>query len=110
MGIGDVIGGMLSGKKSTSGKKMKCPNCGADVTLDMERCQKCGVRIKSMFRRKCPKCETLNEIDADNCVKCGYNFEAERAELKRTYYVCPICGFKSEAFLTQCPACNTKFV
>jgi rubrerythrin len=76
----------------------------------MERCPKCGTHIKSMFRRKCPNCGSLNELDAPACVKCKYSFEAELERAKRTYYVCPICGYRSEAFLTQCPACNTKFM
>lgn len=109
MGIVDVLKGIFSGRKE-SGKKYKCPNCGADVTLDVERCTKCGVRIKSMFRRKCPKCGTLNELDTIKCVKCGYGFEAEGLEMKKTHYLCPICGYKADYFMTHCPACGTRFV
>lgn len=106
MGIVDFIKKLFSGSQ----KKYKCPNCGADITLDMERCPKCGVRIRSMFKKKCPKCGTLNELDAKKCIKCGYNFEAEEIQLKKTYYICPICGYKSEVYMTQCPACGTRFV
>ena len=108
MGIGDFLGEVFHTKKK--GEKHKCPNCCAEITLDMERCPKCGVRIKSMFRRKCPKCGTLNELDIKKCIKCGYDFEAEMEQAKKTYYICPICGYKSSSFLTQCPACGTKFV
>jgi rubrerythrin len=113
MGILQIFRDALRGGPAGAGKKgqsQNCPNCGEPVTLDMERCPSCGTRIKSMFRRKCPNCGTLNELDAPRCVQCKYGFEAELERAKRTYYICPICGYKSEAFLTQCPACNTKFM
>ncbi len=112
MGLFDIFKGVLKGKKKStlSGQAQKCPNCGNIIDLSMERCPKCGVRIKSMFRRKCPRCETLNELDARKCKKCGYNFEAELERAKKTYYVCPICGYKTDAFLTRCPVCNTRFL
>jgi len=109
MGLLDIF----KGKKPSSnrkGQKQKCPNCGETIDLSMERCTKCGVRIKSMFRRKCPKCKNLIELDAKSCDKCGYNFEAELQRAKKTYYVCPICGYKMEAMLTRCPACNRRFM
>lgn len=107
MGLLDLLFGKGQGHK---GKKYKCPNCGADVYLDMERCPNCGVRIKSMFKKKCPKCETLNSIDAKKCEKCGYDFEAELLRASKSYYVCPICGYKMETIMTRCPACGTKFM
>lgn len=111
MGLGEIIGNALKGRpKKYGGGQYKCPNCDAMVTLDMERCQNCGVRIKSMFRKKCPRCGERNEIDAVKCQKCFFSFEAEEERIKKTYYVCPICGHKSEAFLTRCPACNTRFL
>lgn len=112
MGIADLIKGMMKGKKGSSrkGQKQACPNCGETVNLSMERCPKCGVRIKSMFRRKCPQCKTLVDLDEKRCTKCKYNFEAELERAKKTYYVCPICRFKMEAMLTRCPACNTRFM
>ena len=113
MGLGEVIGNMFKGGGASSSRKgqvQACPNCGEKVNLSMERCPKCGVRIKSMFRRRCPKCGALNELDIKKCTKCGYDFEAELERAKKTYYVCPICGYKMEAMLTQCPACNTRFM
>lgn len=110
MGIADILKGVFGGRKRLRGQKQKCPNCGTDVTLDMERCPKCGVRIKSMFRRKCPKCATLNELDIKKCIKCGYDFEAQLERAKKSYYVCPICRYKSRSFVTRCPACGTRFL
>lgn len=112
MGLLDLFRGALKGSKSTSskGQSQKCPNCGETVNLSMERCPKCGVRIKSMFRRRCPRCGTLNDLDVKKCSKCFYNFEAEIERAKKTYYVCPICGYRMDTMLTQCPACNTRFM
>ena len=111
MGLLDLLGGMFKGEKDTlAKKKFKCPNCGANVTLDMERCLSCGVRIKSMFRKKCPKCKELNELDAKRCVKCGFDFEAEIKRAKKTVYRCPICGYEMSALLSKCPVCGTRFM
>ncbi|MBN1170409.1 zinc ribbon domain-containing protein [Candidatus Micrarchaeota archaeon] len=110
MGILDILKGAAGGRSAAKGQKAKCPNCGEQVTLDMIRCPKCGVRIKSMFRRKCPKCQTLNELDISKCKKCGYDFEPESGGPKKTYFLCPICKYKMTTFMTRCPACNTRFV
>lgn len=111
MGILDLLKGAAKGSGSAKkGQKQKCPGCGETITLDMERCPKCGIHINSMFKMKCPKCETLNDLDAKKCTKCGYSFEAELKRAEKSVYVCPICGYKMEAFMTSCPACNTRFV
>ena len=111
MGLLDLIKSMLKGSGSASkGQWQKCPQCSEKINVSMERCPKCGVHISSMFRRKCPKCETLNELENKRCSKCKYDFEAELARASRTFFTCPICGYKSEAYLTACPACNTRFV
>lgn len=104
--------GLLFGKKKEKekGRNLKCPDCGADVTLEMERCQKCGVHVKSMFRKRCPKCDETNEIDAERCAKCKYDFAVEIALAKKTVYLCPRCGYKADYYMLRCPACNTKFV
>ncbi|MBI5046395.1 hypothetical protein HZC07_01545 [Candidatus Micrarchaeota archaeon] len=111
MGIGEIIKNALKGSPLARKKeKQQCPNCKQPLDLGMERCPNCGVRIKSMFRRKCPKCNSLNELDNDRCTKCRYDFKAEGERDKKTYYLCPICGYHMEGFLTRCPACDTKFI
>lgn len=111
MGFGDIFGNLFKKKSSLRDRKpQKCPSCSEMITLDMERCPKCGVRIASMFRVRCPKCKTLNELNASKCSKCLYEFEPQEERPKKTYYVCPICGHKSEVFLTRCIVCNTRFV
>jgi hypothetical protein len=106
MGIFDLVKNIGGGG---GGRWEKCPNCDTDVSLDMERCPKCGVHIKSMFKKKCPKCKTLCEVDAKKCEKCKYNFEEELARAKKTVYVCPICGFQADYYMLRCPSCNARF-
>ncbi|MBN2478549.1 zinc ribbon domain-containing protein [Candidatus Micrarchaeota archaeon] len=108
MGLFDVIKRAFK-KNPYAGVKKECPNCGAEITLDMERCPKCGVRISSMFKKKCPKCKALNDLTAVVCEKCGYSFARELERAAKRVYKCPICGYKSEAYLTKCPACGTRF-
>ena len=111
MGISDLLNSALSG--SGSGGKDEwypCPSCKTKINLKMERCTKCGVRIASMFRRKCPRCQSLNELKIKNCVKCNYNFEAEEERRAKDKYQCPICNYTTDAYLTRCPVCNTRFV
>jgi predicted RNA-binding Zn-ribbon protein involved in translation (DUF1610 family) len=112
MGLLELLKNNLTkgGSGHWSGKKAKCPNCGESVDLGMERCPKCGVRIKSMFRMKCPKCGELNILEAKKCSKCFYSFEAELERAKRTYYYCPLCGYKMEGNYTRCPACGARFM
>lgn len=114
MGLGEIIGNIVKGgggmPSDRKGPSKPCPNCGETINLSMERCPKCGVRIKSMFRRRCPKCSTLNELDVKRCTRCGYHYEAELERAKKTFYVCPVCGYRMEALLTECPACATRFV
>ncbi len=101
---------LLFGKSNApKGQKTKCPSCGAEVTLDMERCQKCGVHIRSMFKKTCPKCKDLNDINAEKCLNCKYDFAAELARTKKTIYVCPICGYNADYYMLRCPSCNTRF-
>lgn len=108
MGLLDLLFGKKGGK-NTLGGKQKCPECGADITLNMERCPSCGTRIKGMFRKKCPKCGESNEIDAERCVKCKYDFAVEIARARKTVYICPICGYRASYYMLRCPACNTRF-
>ncbi|MBI5222960.1 hypothetical protein HY990_00915 [Candidatus Micrarchaeota archaeon] len=113
MGLSDVFKGMFSKKSEMpEGKgtnELKCPNCATPISLSMERCPSCGVRIKSMFRMRCPKCNALNELGSKKCSKCFYDFSVPSEKPKKSY-VCPICGYEMDTFLTSCPACSTSFV
>lgn len=109
MGFFDFLLGKKKSDEKTSSIP-KCPNCDEFVNLKKERCPKCGVRIKSMFRYRCPKCQTLNELDLKKCVKCFYDFEASSEKPKKTSYLCPICNYSMDAILTECPSCGTRFM
>lgn len=115
MGLLGMLKDAMSGKgktQFTKGDVQKCPQCGETVLINMDRCPKCGVHIKSMFRRKCPKCGSMSELDAKECSnkKCRYSFVEELKRAERTVYNCPRCGYKMDALLTSCPACNTRFM
>jgi len=110
MGIGDILKNVFKGRKKEKGQAQDCPNCGETVNLSMERCPKCGVRIKSMFRMRCPRCGELNELDIKKCKKCFYNFEAELERANKTSYICPICGYRMSTIYTRCPACNRRLM
>ena len=106
MGVFDFLRNLF-GKKNN--QKLKCPNCGAEVTLNMERCPACGVSIVSMFRRKCPECGEINEIGAVKCSKCSYNLAAEKeVKEKEISYTCFVCGYENDAFFAVCPVCGTR--
>lgn len=108
MGFLDSLFGK-KGKKTLASKDFKCPSCGKTVKLDWERCQSCGVRIKSMFRKKCPRCKTTNELDAKFCKECEYDFEAEIRAAKKMQYRCPRCGYKMDCYMSKCPVCGVRF-
>ncbi|MEM2948458.1 MAG: zinc ribbon domain-containing protein [Candidatus Anstonellales archaeon] len=110
MGVLDLLLGWLKGKPKYAEKKYECPNCGEEITLNMERCPKCGTRIKSMFRKKCPKCGTANQIDAKKCEKCGFDFEELEVKERKTIYRCPRCGYRMDYYATRCPSCGIKFM
>ncbi len=109
MGLADLFKKGF-GKKQDGGLPQICPNCKAKLDLSMERCPGCGVRIKSMFRIKCPRCSTANEIDLKKCTKCQFEFASELETPKKTYYLCPICGYHMDGPMTACPACNARLM
>lgn len=89
-----------------------CPKCKAKVNTAMERCPGCGTRIASMFRIECPKCKTANDLDAAECVKCKESLRpsASGEAPSKSYYNCPLCGYRADYYMMSCPACGVKFV
>jgi len=113
MGLKDIVANALkglAGVKPYENRKAKCPKCGADLTLGMERCPKCGTHVESMFRIECPKCKTANELKAEKCVKCGYELVQQRVPSGRQQYRCPICGYLADYYMLSCPSCGVKFI
>lgn len=119
MGLLDLIKSSLKGKKEgvqskvlVEGKKqgLVCAKCKTPLSLDMERCPKCGTFLSVMFRKQCPNCGQDSELGAKRCAKCGYDFEVKEHYSSKTTYRCPICGFEADYYMTSCPACGTKFV
>lgn len=53
-----------------------CPNCGAEVGRDEERCPSCSLPLKVL----CPDCGAHAPADADECPACGASL-AQATEL-----------------------------
>jgi len=110
MGLLELISDAFK-RKPHAERKAKCPKCGAEITLGMERCPNCGTHISSMFRIECPKCKTANDVDAKFCSKCGYDLSDKKAPLpSEISYRCPICGYTANYYMLSCPSCGTRFV
>ena len=109
MGMLDLILGTLKPKPHAD-MKAKCPKCGADLVLGMERCPKCGTHIDAMFRIECPKCKAANDLKAEKCSKCGFALIAQPASQGKQQYRCPLCGYVADYYMLSCPACGVKFV
>jgi ribosomal protein L40E len=107
--IKDTLFGWIFQDKKVN-LEAKCPKCGAKVNTTMERCPGCGTHISSMFRLKCPRCEESNPLDATVCRKCGMEFARKEEEAPSSVsYACPMCGYRANYFMLQCPSCGVKF-
>ena len=78
-----------------------CPNCNAVVSLDDDRCPKCGKEfVPEMVR--CPKCSAMVSVYEESCPKCGFLF------VEKEYGICPKCGAHIDVNATECPHCGEK--
>ena len=109
MGLFDLISNALKPKPHAD-RKAKCPKCGAELVLGMERCPSCGTHVESMFRIECPKCKAPNALKAEKCEKCGYPLTEQRAPRGKEQYRCPMCGYVADYYMMSCPACGVKFI
>jgi len=110
MGLMDLISDAVNKDSPHADRKAKCPKCGAELTLGMDRCPKCGTHVASLFRIECPNCKTPNEIKATACVKCGYDFVGKKEPAGGEQYRCPLCGYVANYYMLSCPACGARFV
>ncbi|MFH0927702.1 MAG: zinc ribbon domain-containing protein [Candidatus Micrarchaeota archaeon] len=112
MGLFDLLSGILGGGDGGGRPniKAKCPKCGTPVNLSMKRCPGCGTHVDLLFRLKCPNCSTVNELKNERCKKCGEKlFDEEQETIHNPKYICPICGYRADFYMLQCPACGTRF-
>jgi len=110
MGLAELLSGIFRAKPHAD-RKAKCPKCGADVKLGMERCPSCGTHIDSMFKIQCPKCNEANDLSAVKCKKCGYGLVGQSAPSGgKEQYRCPICGYVADYYMLSCPACGVRFI
>ncbi len=63
----------LSAPDSSAGKRAKCPECKADLTIPTESQQPPEASPEEKFELTCPKCGRKWEGNAKICMECGYN-------------------------------------
>ncbi|MCX8166320.1 MAG: zinc ribbon domain-containing protein [Candidatus Micrarchaeota archaeon] len=108
-GINDIIQKKL--KERVGGKadyKLKCPKCNADIDLAMDKCPKCYTKLGKLFVVECKECGHKNPVDAIKCERCKADIDYQLQ--RKTTYVCPVCNYRANYYMTRCPACNTKFL
>lgn len=52
-------------------KKFYCQNCGEEVPIDADHCQKCGKEFASILCPECGYSGASNKFE-NGCPKCGY--------------------------------------
>lgn len=82
-------------------REFVCPNCGALVPIDVDRCPDCR---KSFLEGKfeCPKCHTSVDVYETSCPKCGFLF------VEMEYGICPSCRAHIPLNSKKCPECGEK--
>jgi len=110
MGLLDFLKSIFSPKKENI--KVVCPNCKKEFFLPADRCPHCGVHTDLLFGIRCPKCKTINSLNAKKCKNCNADLEevAYSYQKEKQIYICPICGYRADYYMTSCPVCKTKFV
>ena len=113
LGIGAGLGMMIPGMmfKSMNQENLNpeqimkkgtvnCPDCHAEVSLDVRFCHRCGHQMVVM--QKCPQCEKNLNATAKFCSNCGYDL---KAELK-----CSKCDNKLLPGTKFCPNCGEAVI
>ncbi|MCX8163179.1 MAG: zinc ribbon domain-containing protein [Candidatus Micrarchaeota archaeon] len=109
MGILDFLSSLFSKKSSYQNIILKCPNCKKEFDISLERCPHCGVHTELLFRIKCPFCGEPNNLKNQKCSKCKKPLTKEQGDFS-SVYICPICNYRANFFMTSCPSCGTKFI
>ncbi len=105
MRIIDLLLGQLDRQSNVKGQKQDCPICKTQLTLDMEKCPKCGSRLADIFTLICPGCKANIPLRESRCGKCGFDLAAP----PKQRFVCPRCQYSADYWMLQCPACGVKF-
>ncbi len=100
-----------------------CPNCGAFIPRDAERCSICNSVLEVGEEEDvpqpqavlCPMCGIPAPAGAGKCASCGFDFSEEKDKDGFWYkdsvalFICPMCGaFMSEA-ADKCANCGAVF-
>lgn len=109
MGILDFFSSLFKKKPQSLNLILKCPNCKKEFDISLDRCPHCGVHTELLFTLKCPHCGKLNNIRNEKCEKCKKPL-LKKEFVDQKVFICPICNYRANYYMTSCPVCNTKFV
>ncbi|MGD9962469.1 MAG: zinc ribbon domain-containing protein [Thermoplasmata archaeon] len=76
----------------------ECPVCGSIVSLDADKCPKCGIEFETEGPEEGPIPQAQEEVQA-----------AETAAEDEEQAECPICGTASSVSNKSCPFCGAEF-
>ncbi|WP_041607689.1 zinc ribbon domain-containing protein [Halobacteroides halobius] len=81
-------------------KKIKCEECGKNVSADTNYCVNCGNRVIEDNKKECPNCQELIDEKAKFCVKCGEKLISE----------CSNCGQEVNSNVKFCMKCGEEII
>jgi membrane protease subunit (stomatin/prohibitin family) len=104
-GFGMMLPGMLmktmqEGSATTpSEKKIQCPKCHSEISLDARFCPSCGTQIVKV--NKCLHCGKDLPLEASFCMVCG-------TKVEKPNITCSKCGTQAMPGAVFCNQCGEK--
>ena len=70
---------ILADTPGEPGAEFACPECGARVAANAQRCPSCGAEFaeETVEQFECPLCNAVVDVDATSCPSCGVQFAQE---------------------------------
>lgn len=92
----------------------RCPQCGAEVPLDVAFCSACGTpmpkvqSINSDDMIRCEYCGAMIKKEMRFCTSCGKPVSQQVGSERTDERFCPGCGSRVEGDVEFCTECGTK--
>jgi predicted amidophosphoribosyltransferase len=107
LGVGAGLGMMLPGMlmktmqegSTPSEKKIQCPKCHSEISLDARFCPSCGTQIVKV--NKCLHCGKDLPLEASFCMVCG-------TKVEKPNITCSKCGTQAMPGAVFCNQCGEK--
>jgi len=107
LGVGAGLGMMLPGMlmktmqegSMPSEKKIPCPKCHSEISIDARFCPSCGTQIVKV--NKCLNCGKDLPLEANFCMVCG-------TKVEKPNITCSKCGTKAMPGAVFCNQCGEK--